>query len=62
MSDQPESAVSTDAEAPEAAPLEAYASELADRNDLEIIKPARPLRLEGDGYFSRFEDGYCQPT
>lgn len=31
MSDQPESAVSTDAEAPEAAPLEAYASELADR-------------------------------
>jgi len=31
MSDQPESAVSTDAEAPEAVPLEAYASELADR-------------------------------
>jgi len=41
---------------------QAYASELADRNDLEIIKPARPLRLEGDGYFSKFEDGYCQPT
>ena len=41
---------------------QAYASELASRTDLEIIKPARPLRLEGDGYFSKFEDGYCQPT
>lgn len=35
----------------------AYAPELADRSDLEIIKPPRPLRLEDDGYFTRFEDG-----
>jgi hypothetical protein len=41
---------------------QAYASELASRTDLEIIKPARLLRLEGDGYFSKFEDGYLQPT
>jgi hypothetical protein len=31
-----------------------YAAELADRSDLEIIKPARPLRIENDGYFVRF--------
>lgn len=36
---------------------QAYAPELADRNDLEIIKPARPLRLEKDGYFARFSEG-----
>ena len=41
---------------------QAYAPELADRNDLEIIKPARRLKLEGDGYFSKFEEGYCQPA
>jgi hypothetical protein len=36
---------------------QAYAPELADRDDLKIIKPARPLKLERDGYFSKFEDG-----
>jgi hypothetical protein len=41
---------------------QAYASELAGRTDLEIIKPARALRLEEEGYFSKFEDGYCQAT
>jgi hypothetical protein len=33
---------------------QAYASELAGRNDLEIIKAARPLRLDKDGYFFKF--------
>jgi hypothetical protein len=32
----------------------AYASELADRSDLEIIKPARCLSLGDDGYFIKF--------
>ncbi len=35
---------------------QAYASELADRNDLKIIKPARSLKLDKNGYFSRFGD------
>lgn len=35
---------------------QAYAPELAGRSDLEIIKPARPLRLGKDGYFQRFKD------
>jgi hypothetical protein len=35
---------------------QAYASELEDRNDLKIVKPARSLRLDEDGYFSRFGD------
>jgi hypothetical protein len=36
---------------------EAYASELADRNDLEIITTARPLKQGNDGYFTKFLDG-----
>jgi hypothetical protein len=32
----------------------AYAPELAERSDLEIIKPARPLKKENDGYFTKF--------
>ncbi|MGD1975450.1 MAG: lactate racemase domain-containing protein [Desulfobacterales bacterium] len=35
---------------------QAYVPELADRNDLEIIKPARSLKLDKNGYFSRFGD------
>ena len=35
---------------------QAYAQELVDRNDLEIIKPARPLKVEKDGYFTKFFD------
>lgn len=32
----------------------AYAAELEGRSNLEIIKPARSLKLDKDGYFSRF--------
>jgi hypothetical protein len=32
----------------------AYSPELANRDDLEIVMPARPLRLSQDGYFARF--------
>ena len=32
----------------------AYASELEDRSDLRIIKPARELALGDDGYFIKF--------
>jgi hypothetical protein len=32
----------------------AYLPELAGRNDLEITKPARPLRLAKDGYFAKW--------
>jgi hypothetical protein len=32
----------------------AYAAELADRSDLEIIKPARQFKPEDDGYFAKF--------
>ena len=35
---------------------QAYAPELAGRDDLEIIKRARPLKLGDDGYFVRFDD------
>jgi hypothetical protein len=36
---------------------QAYARELKDRDDLEIIQAARPLRLEKNGYFERFSEG-----
>lgn len=32
----------------------AYVPELTDRSDLEIIRPARSLKVESDGYFSKF--------
>ncbi len=32
----------------------AYAPELSGRRDLEIVKPARPLKLKSDDYFERF--------
>jgi len=32
----------------------AYAPELKNRNDLEIIEPARSLVIERDGYFTKF--------
>ena len=35
----------------------AYTPELANRNDLEIIKKARPLKMDKNGYFLKFEDG-----
>ena len=35
----------------------AYAEELKGRDDLEVILPARPLRLDSNGYFERFSDG-----
>ena len=34
----------------------AYAPELENRSDLEIIAPARVLKLEKDGYFTKFLD------
>jgi len=34
----------------------AYAPELENRSDLEIIKPVRDIKLEQDGYFSKFLD------
>jgi hypothetical protein len=32
----------------------AYAPDLEDRSDLEIIEPARPFVMGKDGYFTRF--------
>ena len=32
----------------------AYLPELEGRSDLEIVKPARPLAFDPDGYFARF--------
>jgi hypothetical protein len=36
---------------------QAYAQELMNRNDLEVITPARPLRIEKNGYFAKFSEG-----
>lgn len=36
---------------------QAYMPELAGRADLEIITPARPLKMDKDGYFIKFMDG-----
>ena len=36
---------------------QAYIPELADRNDLEIIKPSRLPTMDKNGYFIKFEDG-----
>jgi len=35
---------------------QAYGPELSDRNDLEIITPARLLRIGKDGYFAKFRE------
>jgi hypothetical protein len=35
---------------------QAYAEELKDRTDLEIIQPARPLRIDKTGYFTKFSE------
>jgi hypothetical protein len=35
---------------------QAYAPELTDRSDLEIVKSSRPLRVNKDGYFIKFEN------
>ena len=34
----------------------AYAPELKNRSDLEVVAPARSLKLGKDGYFTRFLD------
>jgi hypothetical protein len=34
-----------------------YLPEIKNRSDLEIVTPARPLRIGKDGYFARFAEG-----
>ena len=36
---------------------QAYLPEIEARRDLDIVTPARPLRIGKDGYFNRFSDG-----